>query len=136
MSVDIDATREVAREEKFDPLSQVERSKDPGLQGYLGRVQAKSGSVSVAQNLPNAQQQQSGGNGGKTSSSSTHNNQTVNYELNSTHSERVREPGDAQANLAAAAVVDGIDQRQGRVSATPQGRAGPYRRTGPFGCWI
>ena len=104
ISVDVDGTREVAREEKFDPLSQVERSKQTQLDQDTSDESKPSQAVSVGQNLPN--QQQPAGVPGKTSSSSTHNNQTVNYELNSTHSERVREPG-AIKHIAAAVVVDG-----------------------------
>ena len=49
---------------------------------------------------------------GKTSTSSTHDGQTVNYELNSTHSERVREPGEIR-RVAVAAVVDGTTNDKG-----------------------
>ena len=119
VSVDIDATREVAREEKFDPLSQVERSKQIQADKDTSDETKPSQAVSVAQNLPNTQQQQSAGNGGKTSSSSTHNNQTVNYELNSTHSERVREPGEIK-RLAVAVVVDGINNDKGEFQPRPK----------------
>jgi len=110
VSVDVDGTREVAREDKFDPLSQVERSKQTQLDQEKSDESKPSQAVSVGQNLPN--QQPPTAAPGKTSSSSTHNNQTVNYELNSTHSERVREPGEIK-HLAAAVVVDGTLNAKG-----------------------
>ena len=109
VSVDVDPTREVAREEKFDPLSQVERSKQSQLDKDNSDETKPRDPVSVGQNLPNQQQQ---GNAGRTSTSSTHDGQTVNYELNSTHSERVREPGEIR-RVAVAAVVDGTINDKG-----------------------
>jgi flagellar M-ring protein FliF len=109
VSVDVDPTREVAREEKFDPLSQVERSKQSQLDKDNSDETKPRDPVSVGQNLPNQQQQ---GGAGKTSTSSTHDGQTVNYELNSTHSERVREPGEIR-RVAVAAVVDGTTNDKG-----------------------
>jgi flagellar M-ring protein FliF len=109
VSVDVDPTREVAREEKFDPLSQVERSKQTQLDKDNSDETKPRDPVSVGQNLPNQQQQ---GGAGKTSTSSTHDGQTVNYELNSTHSERVREPGEIR-RIDVAAVVDGTINDKG-----------------------
>ena len=109
VSVDVDPTREVAREEKFDPLSQVERSKQTQLDKDNSDETKPRDPVSVGQNLPNQQQQ---GGAGKTSTSSTHDGQTVNYELNSTHSERVREPGEIR-QIDVAAVVDGTINDKG-----------------------
>lgn len=112
VSVDVDSTREVAREEKFDPLSQVERSKQIQSDKDTSDESKPNQAVSVTQNLPNNQQPQPSGSGGKTSSSSTHNNQTVNYELNSTRSERTREAGEIR-HLAVAVVVDGTTNDKG-----------------------
>jgi flagellar M-ring protein FliF len=109
VSVDVDPTREVAREEKFDPLSQVERSKQSQVDKDNSDETKPRDPVSVGQNLPNQLQQ---GGTGKTTTSSTHDGQTVNYELNSTHSERVREPGEIR-RIAVAAVVDGTISDKG-----------------------
>ena len=52
VSVDIDASREVEREEKFDPLSQVERSKQSQVdQDNSDEIKPRD-PVSVGQNLP------------------------------------------------------------------------------------
>jgi flagellar M-ring protein FliF len=113
-SVDLDETREVAREEKFDPLSQVERSKQTDQSHESSDETQPRDPVSVAQNLPNQQPQEQspGGAPAKTSSSTTHNGETINYEISSVRSERVREPG-AITRLTVAVVIDGTVDAKG-----------------------
>ena len=117
-SVDLDSAREVLREEKFDPLSQVERSKQLQVDQEASNETKSQDSVSVSQNLPNQNQQRSG-EPGKTSSSNSRNGQTINYELNSVRSERVREAGELR-RLTIAVVVDGMLDEKGQYQPRPQ----------------
>ncbi|CAH2605532.1 Flagellar M-ring protein (plasmid) [Rhodovastum atsumiense] len=102
-SVELDGSRETQREEKFDPLSQVERSKQTQVDQETSEENRARDPVTVGQNLPNQQQ----GNGNATTkTAATRNGETINYEISSTLSERVREPG-ALKRLTVAVVVDG-----------------------------
>lgn len=110
-SVDLDSAREVSQSVKYDPLSQVERSKQTQVDKSSSDDTRPQPPVSVGQNLPN-QPQQTTGAGEKTSSNSSHDGQTVNYEINTTHDERVREPGDIR-RLTVAVLVDGTTNANG-----------------------
>jgi flagellar M-ring protein FliF len=103
-SVDIDGTREVSREEKFDPLTQVERSKQSQVDVDNSEDTKPVNPVTVSQNLPNPAPPPTG-TPGKSTTSSNHNGQTTNYEISSVHSETVREPGQIK-RLTVAVVVD------------------------------
>jgi flagellar M-ring protein FliF len=111
-SVELDASREVSREEKFDPLSQIERSKQIQVDQDATSETKTQEAVSVGQNLP-GQTQGQGGEAGKTSSNNTRNGQTVNYEINSVRSERVREAGELK-RITIAVVVDGAVDDKGQ----------------------
>ncbi len=117
-SVELDASREVSHEEKFDPLSQIERSKQVQLdQDATNEIKTQE-AVSVGQNLPN----QSGGQGGesgKTSTNNSRNGQTINYEINSVRSDRVREAGDLK-RMTIAVVVDGVTDAKGQYQPRSQ----------------
>jgi flagellar M-ring protein FliF len=110
-AVELDAAREVSHEEKFDPLSQVERSKQVQLDQETSTEVKSQEPVSVGQNLPNQNGGQ-GSDGGKSSSASTRNGQTINYELSSVRSDRVHEPGELK-RLTVAVVVDGVTDDKG-----------------------
>jgi flagellar M-ring protein FliF len=113
-SVELDASREISHEEKFDPLSQIERSKQMQMdQDATNEIKTQE-AVSVGQNLPNqAGGQGGGGESGKTSTSNTRNGQTINYEINSVRSERVREAGELK-RMTIAVVVDGVVDGKGQ----------------------
>ena len=110
-SLDIDGTREVSHEEKFDPLTQIERSKQSQVDQDNSEDTKQRDAVTVGQNLPN-QAAAPAATPGKITSSSTHNGQTTNYELSSTRSDRVREPGEVK-RLTVAVVVDGLADEKG-----------------------
>jgi flagellar M-ring protein FliF len=110
-SVELDGAREVSHEEKFDPLSQIERSKQIQVDQDATNETKAQGAVSVAQNLPN-QAADPGGESGKTSSNNSRNGQTVNYEINSVRSDRVREAGELK-RMTIAVVVDGTMDDKG-----------------------
>jgi flagellar M-ring protein FliF len=111
VSVAINGSREITREEKFDPQSQVERSKQTQIDSDTTEEVKPQEAVTVTQNIP-TQPQQGGGSGNKNATSNTRNGQTVNYEISSTHSERVREPGEVQ-RLTVAVAVDGVTDDKG-----------------------
>ena len=114
VSVELESARETSREERFDPLSQVERSRQTQVdQEKSDETQPgnTNNTVSVGQNLPNGAQGAApagaaAASPGRTTSSSTRNGQTINYEISSTRSERLREPGDVR-RLTVAVLLDG-----------------------------
>jgi flagellar M-ring protein FliF len=120
-SVAIDTARQVSQIVKYDPLSQVERSKQTQNDQEHSDDSHQRPAVSVAQNLPAAQQPPPADpNGGQsTSSSNSHNGQTVNYEINTTHEDTVREPGDTR-RISVAVLVDGTLDAKGVWQPTPR----------------
>jgi flagellar M-ring protein FliF len=74
--------------------------------------------VSVGQNLPN-QQAAPTATPEKSTTNSTHNGQTVNYEIGSTKSERVREPGEIR-RVTVSVVVDGVIGEHGDFQPRPK----------------
>jgi flagellar M-ring protein FliF len=117
-SIDIDASHEVSREEKYDPLSQVERSRQTQVDQDSSDDTKPRDPVSVGQNLPNQQNPQST-TPEKSTTSSAHNGQTVNYEIGSTKSERVREPGEIK-RVTVSVVVDGLPTEHGDFQPRPK----------------
>ncbi|MBV9829025.1 MAG: flagellar M-ring protein FliF [Alphaproteobacteria bacterium] len=118
-AVELDNSREVAREEKFDPLSQVERSKQTQSDQDTTTESKGQDPVSVSQNLPNqAAAAQPPGDAGKTTASNTRNGQTINYEISSVKSERIREAGDLK-RMTIAVVVDGVVDDKGQYQPRP-----------------
>jgi len=117
-SIELDASREVSHEEKFDPLSQVERSKQLQVDQDATNETKAQEAVSVSQNLPN-QSTGTGGESGKSTSSNSRNGQTVNYEISSIRNERVREAGDLK-RMTVAVVVDGSIDDKGQYQPRSQ----------------
>jgi flagellar M-ring protein FliF len=117
VSIEVDASREVSREEKFDPNSQVERSRHTQRDKEATEEAQNNEAVSVAQNVPG--QAQANETPGKNTTTNTHNGETVNYELSSVHSERVREPGELK-RLTVAVVVDGTTDNDGAFHPRPR----------------
>lgn len=115
-SVEVDATRETSRAEKFDPLSQVERSRQTRLDQDTSQDKRPEQPVTVGQNLPD-QHATSVDQG--TTTTSTHRSETINYELSSTVSEQTREPG-AVKRLGIAVVVDGLPSADGKFHPRSQ----------------
>jgi flagellar M-ring protein FliF len=117
-SVELDDSREVSHEEKFDPLSQIERSKQIESDQDATNETKSSEPVSVAQNMPNQGSGQSG-EPGKASTNNSRNGQTINYEINSVRSDRVREAGELK-RMTIAVVVDGITDDKGHYQERAQ----------------
>ncbi len=117
-TVDLESAREISREEKFDPMSQVERSKQVQVDQENSDETKPRDPVSVGQNVPNQNPGQ-GGASGKTTSSNSRNGQTINYEISSVRSERIREAGDVK-RMTIAVVVDGLNDGKGGFRARPQ----------------
>jgi len=117
-TVDLESAREIQREERFDPMSQVERSKQMQIDQESADETKPRDPVSVGQNVPNQPQGQ-GGASGKTSSSNSRNGQTINYEISSVRSERIREAGDVK-RMTIAVVVDGLSDGKGGFRPRPQ----------------
>jgi flagellar M-ring protein FliF len=111
-SVELDASREVSHEEKFDPLSQIERSKQIQVDQDATNETKTLEAVSVGQNLPNQNSAQ-GGEPGKATTNNLRNGQTINYEISSVHSDRVREAGELK-RITIAVVVDGTENDKGQ----------------------
>jgi flagellar M-ring protein FliF len=109
-AVELDPTRESSREERFDPLSQVERSRQTNTEQESSEETRPRQPVTIGQNLPT---EQVGSNPNHTDSKSSRHGETVNYELSSTLDERVREPGTVK-RLTVAVVVDGRVDAKGQ----------------------
>jgi flagellar M-ring protein FliF len=120
VSLEIDASREVSREEKFDPNSQVERSKHTQNDKEATEEARNDQPVSVGQNVPSqTAAAATDDTPAKNATSNVHAGETVNYELNSVRSETVREPGELK-RLAVAVVVDGTTDSSGTFHPRPQ----------------
>lgn len=117
-AVEIDATRMVAREEKFDPIGQVERSRQSSAEQENSEDGRSQAPVTVGQNLPNQQNNQASGNA-SSSNRIARNNDTINYEISSRVEEVTREPG-AVRRVSMAVVVDGVPDAQGNVQPRPR----------------
>jgi flagellar M-ring protein FliF len=111
-AVELDASREVSHEEKFDPLSQIERSKQTQVDQDATNETKAQDAVSVSQNLPNPNAPQ-GVEGGRATTNNSRSGQTVNYEISSVHSDRVREAGELR-RITIAVVVDGTESDKGQ----------------------
>jgi flagellar M-ring protein FliF len=119
VSLEVDASREVSREEKYDPNSQVERSKHTQNDKEATEEAKNEQPVSVGQNVPNQTATAAGDAPAKNATSNVRSGETVNYELNSVRSETVREPGQLK-RLAVAVVVDGTTDASGTFHPRPQ----------------
>lgn len=109
VSVDIDTEREVVVSETYDPDQQVVRSSETS-EDISESNEQNPGNVSVENNLPENLAQDDGGNGGSSSTSQS-TSEVLNYEIGSTRSETVKEPGDVE-RISVAVLVNGIYNRQ------------------------
>ncbi|MGB9151458.1 MAG: flagellar basal-body MS-ring/collar protein FliF [Alphaproteobacteria bacterium] len=106
VSADMDFDRVTTSSEIYDPESQVVRSTQ-NTDEEATTADGGGGSVSVASNLPsNPQQIAGGGGGGASQNKNNHTEQTINYEINKTVRNQVREGGQIR-HLSVAVVVDG-----------------------------
>lgn len=108
VTVDLSSERRVVISESFNPSEQVVRSTET-LQESEEGIEAGASDVSVANNLPEAAL---GGAPSGAQSKNTRNksNEVVNYEIGSTRSETVYEPGQLQ-RISVAVLVNGIFER-------------------------
>ncbi|WP_017929976.1 flagellar basal-body MS-ring/collar protein FliF [Limimaricola hongkongensis] len=104
VNVDLSTERQVIREQSFNPDQQVVRSTETRQEESQDREGTQQ-EVGVANNLP----PELGGdvNGDQSASTSTRTDEIVNYEIGSTQSETVREPGSVQ-RISVAVLVNGI----------------------------
>ncbi|ETX28907.1 flagellar basal-body MS-ring/collar protein FliF [Roseivivax isoporae] len=103
--VDLSTERQVIRQESFDPDQQVIRSTETREEATEGS-EAAAGQVGVANQLP-PELADAAEDGPRSSSRSTQSDEIVNYEIGSTLSETVREPGDVE-RVSVAVLVNGI----------------------------
>jgi flagellar M-ring protein FliF len=108
ISAHVSNEREVVRSESYRPEEQVARSTESTSESQEG-VDAGSDNVSVDNNLPAELQAGAAGAGGSRTSSSK-NSEIINYEIGSTHTEVVREPGEVK-RVSVAVLVNGIYDR-------------------------
>jgi flagellar M-ring protein FliF len=101
-SVEIEAGRSVSREERFDPLGQVERSKQTQSESDTSEDGRNRDPVTVGQNLPNQALPPSSNRQAQWSQRAS---ETTNFEISSTTREEVREPGSIK-RLTIAVVLD------------------------------
>jgi flagellar M-ring protein FliF len=108
VSADLDFDRITTSSEIFDPESQVVRSTQSVTEDATTSEKGSSETVSVANKLPATPQQIAGGGAGGEASSNKNNRseETVNYEINKTVRNQVRESGQIR-RLSVAVVVDG-----------------------------
>lgn len=119
VNVDLSTVREVTRSERFDPEGQVIRSTETREQSSRDQ-QAASQEVGVAGNLPSPFGND-GGAGGGTVNETQNINEIVNFEIGSTLTETVSEPGAVQ-RVSVAALVDGsyVADEEGDVTFVPR----------------
>ena len=113
VSADLDFDKITTSSEIFDPESQVVRSTQSTNEESTNSEGTGSGGVSVANNLPSTPQQiASGGGGGAPTNKNNHSEETINYEINKTVRNQVRESGQVR-HLSVAVVVDGTYKTEG-----------------------
>ncbi|QFT47378.1 Flagellar M-ring protein [Roseivivax sp. THAF40] len=103
-SVDLTTERQVIREQSYDPDQQVVRSTESNAEEREGS-EAAPGEVGVANDIP----PELGGSAetARSSNRSSQTNEIINYEIGSTTSETVREPGDIE-RISVAVLVNGL----------------------------
>lgn len=115
-TVDLDLDRINETREQFDPEGQVVRSTQTG--NTTNRTtEAATTSVSVQNNLPNADAGQGG-----TGSQEARQDETTNYEISKTVRNMVREQAQIR-RLSVAIVVDGVDEKAASGEATWRARS-------------
>lgn len=116
---DMDFSRETSVEEEYDPEGQVVRSSSTMEENEQSNESENDLSVSVGNNLPDAQQ--NGGSGTSAGSTASRTQETVNYEISKKIINRVRETAVVN-RLSVAVLVDGTYARaeDGTVTYTPR----------------
>ncbi|MFD1342019.1 flagellar basal-body MS-ring/collar protein FliF [Litorisediminicola beolgyonensis] len=104
-AVTLTSARQVIRQESFDPDQQVIRSTETRAQNREDADTA-SGSVSVVGDIP-PELADGAGQGPTSTNRSSTNDEIVNYEIGTTLSETVREPGEIE-RLSVAVLVNGL----------------------------
>jgi flagellar M-ring protein FliF len=120
VNVDLTSVRQVTRAERFDPEGQVIRSTETREESERDQQPGEQ-EVGVAGNLPGGFGEPAGP-GALTESERT--DEIINYEVGSTRTETVSEPG-AVARISVAVLVDGIyaEDANGEVTFTPRDQA-------------
>lgn len=101
VSAEMDFDRIVTQSEIYDPDSQVVRSQQTTTEESQNAEGGTAGAVSVQSNLPAGIEQ-----GGSTNNSNNRNEETLNYEINKTIRNQIREGGQIR-KLSVAVMVDG-----------------------------
>ncbi|WP_375568583.1 flagellar basal-body MS-ring/collar protein FliF [Seohaeicola saemankumensis] len=104
VNVSLSSERQVIRSQTFDPQQQVVRSTESREETREDR-NAAGGDLGVAGNLP--AELADAGPGQQSANNSARTDEIVNYEIGSTQSETVREPGDV-TRISVAVLVNGI----------------------------
>lgn len=102
VSADLDFDRVTTSSEIYDPESQVVRSQQSATED-TSAADGGSGGVTITNNLPGGQ---AAGGGASSSNKSSRVEETINYEINKTVRNQVRESGQVK-RLSVAVVVDG-----------------------------
>lgn len=105
ITANIDYDRFTEQAEIYDPDSQVARSTQTINENQSSQDRSQQSTVSVQNNLPEAQASQADGGVGSRSQSAR-NEETVNFEISRTIRNRVREAGEVKS-LSVAVLVDG-----------------------------
>ena len=118
VNVDLSTIRQVTRSERFDPEGQVVRSTETREQTSRDQ-QAASQEVGVSGNLPSPFGDDAGGSGSVNESQNV--DEIINFEIGSTMTETVTEPGSVE-RVTVAALVDGsyATDDDGNVTFTPR----------------
>ncbi len=118
VNVDLSTIRQVTRSERFDPEGQVVRSTETREQTSRDQ-QAASQEVGVSGNLPSPFGDDAGGSGSVNESQNV--DEIINFEIGSTMTETVTEPGTVE-RVSVAALVDGsyVTDDDGNVTFTPR----------------
>lgn len=103
VSAEMDFDRIVTQSEIYDPDSQVVRSQQTTTEESKNAEGNASGAVSVQNNLPTGIEQ---GGTGSSNNSNNRNEETLNYEINKTVRNQIREGGQIR-KLSVAVMVDG-----------------------------
>ena len=119
VNVDLSSVRQITRSERFDPEGQVVRSTETREQTSRDQ-QPASQEVGVAGNLPSPFGEDGAAGTGSVNESQNI-DEIVNFEIGSTLTETVSEPG-AVERVSVAALVDGsyVTDDDGRVSFVPR----------------
>jgi flagellar M-ring protein FliF len=118
VNADLDFDRVVTNTESFDPDGQVVRSTQTVNEGNDSSEANANNTVSVANNLPDAD---AAGAAGKNTARSTRSEETVNYEITKTTRQQIREGGTVR-RLSVAVIVDGTTTKNadGTKTYTPR----------------